>query len=476
MTSRPVAQAGREISTTDRLLSMAQVYEQKGQLEQAHKFYCQVLQQNPNHAVAREHATDLMAAISNAQSAKDPAAQQFTSTEASQSGLQVSSVAPAPTDPALLGRRERKILSDDEVAARVPTPRAVARADRTRPTQVSTVTHQEAKTAPVTPAQQIDEQPLPSPVITLDQPITVVESAPIKLPAAEPLFLEAPPQQIVTPVETALEQVVTSEPAPLPVITSNKATIVVHSEPTTTWVKTPVSKLCPNAPEQFRVHLAGLESADPEARKASLEEIANCGRSAVTCLPAVRACLSDPDPLVQGHAAWALWTITGQSAEAIRCLTSVLDCDEDEAIAFSCYLLGTMGPQAQSAAAKLSSLQDDDSTAIRVHAAEALLKISPNAQSVHVLKSTLASHKSHERCLAAVSLGSAVGRDRQAAISALIAALYDSDPAVRCSAALALGGFGPDAKAAISALEVAAAATDFETKDAASTALACIKK
>lgn len=489
MTSRPVAHAGREVSTTDRLLSMAEVYEQKGQYQQAHKLYCQVLQQNPNHAVAREHATDLMAAISNAQAAKDPAAQQIASKETSQSDLKVSSVPAAPTDPALVGRRERKILSDEEVAARVPTPRAIAKATQAAKSPVATVTHEEAKAGAVTKAEQVDEQPLPAPVITLEQPITVVEAAPIKLPPVEPLFLEAPPEQIVTSIEAAPKQFVTSsetapklilaspEPAPLPVITSNKATTVVRSAASTTWTKTPVAKLCPNAPASLRGHLANLEATDPEARKAALEELANCGRSAITCLPAIRACLSDADPLVQGHAAWALWMITGESNEAIRCLSSILECNQEEAVTFACYILGSMGPQAQSVSTKLAGLQDDDSTTVRVHASEAILKIcSGGAQAIQVLKATLASHKSDERCLAAVALGAATGRDRQSAISALIAALYDADSSVRCSAALALGGFGADAKQAISALEVAASATDVETKDAATTALACIRK
>jgi HEAT repeat protein len=197
----------------------------------------------------------------------------------------------------------------------------------------------------------------------------------------------------------------------------------------------------------------------------------------VTCLPAIRACLSDADALVQAHAAWAMWTITGESSEAIRCLSSMLECNQEEAIVFACYVLGSMGPQAQSATPKLTSLQDDDSTAIRIHASEAMLKIcGGGAQAIEVLKATLSSHKADERCLAAVALGSATGHDRPAATSALIAALYDADAGVRCSAALALGGFGADAKSAISALEVAASATDFETKDAAGTALACIRK
>ncbi|QDT52975.1 hypothetical protein Pan44_09890 [Caulifigura coniformis] len=497
VTSRPVAHAGPAISNTDRLLSMAQVYEQKGQLQQAHKLYCQVLQENPNHAVAREHATDLMAAISNVQSAKDPSAQPelAVSAESTPTGVNVSSIPQAPTDPALVGKQGRKILSDEEVAARIPKPRAYAKAAPARKPDVATVTHQETKTGAVTTAEQLDEMPPATTVMVIEQPITVVEApAPIELPAVEPLPVNtttAIPLTISEPVMVASEPaliavqtpqepaVLTVEAAPILTVVeaAAPATIVVESAPATTWVKSSLTRLCPNAPEQFQSHLATLNAADPEARKAAIEEIASHGRAAIPCLPAIRACLNDADPLVQAHAAWAMWTITGQSSESIRCLTAVLECSQEEAVVFACYVLGSMGPQAQAAAPTLARLQDDDSTAIRVHASEAMLKVSGDATlAVQVLKASLASHRPDERCLAAVALGSAKGAERQSAVSSLIAALYDADASVRCSAALALGGFGPEAQAATSALEVAASATDLETREAATTALACIRK
>ncbi len=470
VTHRPVTQAGSPISNTDRLLSMAQIYEQKGQLQQAHKLYCQVLQENPNHAVAREHATDLMAAISNTHSAKDPSeASQVAETRSSNAGRKVASIGQSPTDPALLGRHSRKILSDDEVAARVPKPRAIAQTAPARKSTVATVTHQQANVGKVIPAEQINVEPLQSPAMTIEEPLVIVEAPQaIELSAVEPLFVDLP-EQVVT----------SSEPAPdrLPVITSSRQTIVVESAPTRTRVKTPTSALCPNASEHLQGSLVSLDAVDPEARKAALEELVNSGRSLVTCLPAIRACLADADPIVQAHAAWAMWSITGQSSEAIQSLTGVLECNQEQAVVFACYVLGTMGPQAQSATATLSRLQDDDSNAIRVHASEAMLKISQDgAPAVRVLAASLSSHRADERSLAAVALGSASGGQRQAAISALITALYDQDAGVRCSAALTLGGYAADATSAISALEVAASATDVETRDAANTALACIRK
>ena len=513
VTQRPVASASSSVSNADRLLSMAQVYEQKGQLQQAHKLYCQVLQENPNHAVAREHATDLMAAISKSHSATDPGPQsQVAGSEPSKSGLTIAKVAPAPTDPALMGKKERKILSEDEVAARIPKPRALAKVASARPATVATVTHEEMKTGTVTPAEQVAEEPLAPLVMTVEQPITVVEiPGPIELPAVEPL-VTGPKEQIVTSVDVpAVEQ----PAATLPVITSSRpatsieaaptltavveaapavvmveaapvittvveaapAVIRIESAPATTWVKTPAGRLCPNAPEHLHGCLANLESSDPEARKAALEELVECGRGAVTCLPAIRGCLTDADLLVQGHAAWAIWSITGQSSEAIACLNSILACEQEEAVVFACYVLGTMGPQAQPAVPMLTRLQNDDSTGVRVHAAEAMLKVSNDGSlAIRVLTASLASHRADERSLAAVALGAAGPQCREAAISALITSLYDEDAEVRCSAALALGGFGKEAKASIAALEVAASATDAATRDAAMSAIACIRK
>jgi len=518
VTQRPVASAASSVSNADRLLSMAQVYEQKGQLQQAHKLYCQVLQENPNHAVAREHATDLMAAISQLQSTKDPGSHsQVASSERSKSGLTIAKVAPAPTDPALMGKKERKILSEDEVAARIPKPRALAKAMHARQATVATVTHEETKTGTVTPAEQVAEEPLAPLVMTVEQPITVVElPGPIELPAVEPLVTE-PKEQVVASVDVPSVEVPAVEvpAATLPVITSSRpatvveaapvltavveaapavvmveaapvlttvvesapAVITIESAPATTWVKTPAGRLCPNAPEHLHGCLANLESSDPEARKAALEELVECGRGAVTCLPAIRDCLKDADLLVQGHAAWAIWSITGQSSEAIACLNSILACEQEEAVVFACYVLGTMGPQAQPAVPMLTRLQNDDSTGVRVHAAEAMLKVSNDGSlAIRVLTASLASHRADERSLAAVALGAAGPQCREAAISALITSLYDEDAEVRCSAALALGGFGKEAKASIAALEVAASATDAATRDAAMSAIACIRK
>ncbi len=312
------------------------------------------------------------------------------------------------------------------------------------------------------PAEQIAEKPATIPVVVLEEPLTVVEAP---QPIAAPMATQIPAVESVT---TVVE---------LPVISSNRATTTIKSPGSGSWGKTPVARLCPDAPSHFSGMLQSLDAADPEARKLALEDLANCGRDAQCCVPAIKACLSDSDPVVQGHAAWALWTITGDSAEPLRCLRAVLRCDQEEAVVFACYVLGQMGADAKSATSELATLQNDDSTAIRVHASEAMLKISHDGGvAIRVLTATLSSHKADDRSLAAVALGAACGNHRKSAISSLITALYDSDATVRCSAALALGGFGSDAQPAISALEVAAAATDAETRDAATTALACIRK
>jgi hypothetical protein len=460
VTHRPISQSAA-ISQTDRLLGMAQVYEQKGQYEQAHKLYCQVLQQDPNHALAREHATDLLAAMANARGAKDAAAdEQLAQSGTANSKLNVASVAPAPTDPALLGKSGRKVLSDEEVAARIPKPRHA----REPQTQVATVTHEQAKSPRVTPAEQLTEQA--SPMLVLEAPLTVVEPQPVELPVITAVPLE-PTQEVVS------SPVIEAQPA----VVSAPAVISVQSAPATTWVKTSIARLCPSAPSEVHDRLAALDSTDRDIRKSAIEELATCGSAAETCIPAFRACLNDSDALVQAHAAWAIWTVSGESQTALRTLCQVLYEQDEEAVIFACYVLGDMGSAARSAVATLTHLQDDDSTGIRVHASEALLKIQPEtATSIRVLTASLSSHRADERSLAAVALGAAQGSQRSAALSALITALYDSDAGVRSSAALAIGGFAAEGKAAISALEVAAAATDNETREAALTALACIRK
>jgi HEAT repeat protein len=159
---------------------------------------------------------------------------------------------------------------------------------------------------------------------------------------------------------------------------------------------------------------------------------------------------------------------------ALRSITGEGDAD---AVAFACYALGQIGSPANSAIDCVAPLQNHDSTLVRIHAAEALLKISDgDSGSVIVLSNALLSASTEERCLAVVALGSAKGADRDAAITALIDSLGDADPSVQQAAALSLGGYGLHAARAEESLTLAAASEDAETRSAVETALACIRK
>jgi HEAT repeat protein len=110
-----------------------------------------------------------------------------------------------------------------------------------------------------------------------------------------------------------------------------------------------------------------------------------------------------------------------------------------------------MGPAARDAVAALKqSLQDKD---VHWQAVLALLSVGPLAEALPELIRTLNTDSDWTlRSAAAQTLGR-LGKEAQAAVPALIAALADKDSFVCSHAAEAIGSIGPAARAAIPALQ-----------------------
>ena len=187
--------------------------------------------------------------------------------------------------------------------------------------------------------------------------------------------------------------------------------------------------------------------------------------------------LQDSDPLVQAHAAWALWVIENDPWDSVTTLRPLLDHSNADVVELACYMLGDIGPQADSATDALKLLRDHADGTLRVHAAEALIRIQGvDDKSLGVLTNALKSRVSQERWIAAVALGRCRGDHSESAVTALTAALKDVDPEVRSAAALSLGGLGKEAEKASLELERVAHMDDPQVRDAARAALACLKR
>ena len=219
-----------------------------------------------------------------------------------------------------------------------------------------------------------------------------------------------------------------------------------------------------------------LESPHAEVRKEGLNHLAEMGQTARPAGTAVRKALQDTNPLVQAHAAWALWQIGNDPWDSIGTLTSLLDNSNADVVELACYMLGDIGAPADSAVDGLVLLRDHAEGTMKVQAAEALIRIRGlDEKSLLVLTTALKSKDGEERWIAAVALGRCRGDQSGESVGALTAALKDHDPEVRSAAALSLGGLGRDAAAAKPELQRIASSDNSQVREAALAALACLK-
>ena len=238
-----------------------------------------------------------------------------------------------------------------------------------------------------------------------------------------------------------------------------------------------LSLSCKDCEPWLYAQVMKLESSDVNIRKEGLTHLADMGSTARQAGPAVRTLLEDPDPLVRAHAAWALWVIENDPWDSVATLRPLLDYSHADVVELSCYMLGDIGVQAESATDALELLRDHADGTTRIHAAEALIRIhGVDDKSLTVLTTAAKSRDGEERWIAAVALGRCRGPKSERAVTTLAAALRDVDPEVRCAAALSLGGLGQDAVKAQPELERVARTDEAQVRDAAKAALACLKR
>lgn len=219
-----------------------------------------------------------------------------------------------------------------------------------------------------------------------------------------------------------------------------------------------------------------LSSANADDRKAGLVELAHDTTQGAEAVGEVqRIAAADSDFVVRAYAAATLWRLTNHAEAPVAALTGLLDSNDETVRQVAAYLLGTIGPSAANAVPALRQLCDHAGGATRVHAAEALARIDAGSDAaVDLLTAALTDRDEETRWLSAIALGGVGQEHRDQAISALTAALQDPSDDIRSVAALALGGFGPEAMSAVPHLERAAALESEEVRTAAQTALACI--
>jgi hypothetical protein len=180
------------------------------------------------------------------------------------------------------------------------------------------------------------------------------------------------------------------------------------------------------------------ESPQPEERRDAMNRLGRLGPDAASAIPEVMECLQDRNLLVRAHAARTACRI-GLSPEAsVRVLTELLRSPKSQVCALAAMILGDLGPAAQEALPELQARLASASDIVRLHAAEAILKIDrDDNEALSELVIALGSDDSDVRYFAVNALGSAA-IDNAEAVFTLERALIDDDANVAAAAGLNL--------------------------------------
>jgi hypothetical protein len=466
--SRPVPRVEQRAlgdqSHTARLMQLAQQYEKQGNREGAERMYQHVLKAQPNHAEARRRAAALASRNPAAEKAPDQAladapsrpARSTPDTRIARPGApQVAEPEPATNERQAPDTR-LLAAATPQAATATTTPRANAPAEWASDAE------------PAAPAAESTAGRTEGLSGSVGQTFAATTSA-----AAEWCSdgdAETAPQAVNPfaiadgaghgPFEPERGPQPAADPPPLP----------------PEWAQTSTPRLRPDVPSELEALLTQLQSRDASTRKAAVTELAILGGTAQPAAPALRALLDDSDPLVQAHAAWAVWEIERDGDVAVPVLAALLASQRDDVTQLAAYVLGSLGDDAGAATMALRLLRDGAADATRIHAAEALVRIHPSDEpSIGVLTAALRHDSSEVRWLSAIALGGVAPQQAPRVVTALSAALEDQDPEVCAAAALSLGGLGDAARPAVGVLRRIADHRDEELRSAALAALACIE-
>ncbi|MCA9073161.1 MAG: HEAT repeat domain-containing protein, partial [Planctomycetaceae bacterium] len=206
----------------------------------------------------------------------------------------------------------------------------------------------------------------------------------------------------------------------------------------------PTSSATASAKDGLDTILRSPENEDPRVRKVAIEKLAWV-ENPQPAVPHLRRALKDTDPIVRATAARALWEIDPNTSESVPVLIELLNSQNNNQRELAAYFLGPIGKAARPAIPSLRSALVDRDPSMRIHAAEALAQIDPTGtEAVDVLVKAMKHADSNVRSLAAMAFGNVDPSHAERVVPVLMAAVVDSDPAVRTSAELSLPTFNLD--------------------------------
>jgi hypothetical protein len=166
--------------------------------------------------------------------------------------------------------------------------------------------------------------------------------------------------------------------------------------------------------------------------------LARLGPSAGEAIPGLTNHLQDEDPFVRAHAARAAFRVGVSAQVVVPVLADLLQPEEPQLCCLASLILGEIGSNARAALPVLRGCMKSRDASIRLHAAEAMLKIdSTDWTALRELMAGTEDNAVDLRYFAINALGEAA-LDNEQALFALHRALTDEDMTVAIAAALNL--------------------------------------
>jgi HEAT repeat protein len=199
----------------------------------------------------------------------------------------------------------------------------------------------------------------------------------------------------------------------------------------------PVTGLLP-APPQFDDLIRNLDDPSPAIRLAAINGLETSNGPASDTVTALAGRFSDPDLLVRACAARAALRLGAPHQQILDVALELIIPDRLDVLRVVTSIFVEIGPDAADALPQLDACLNAFSIAVRLHAAEAMLRIDPNdLLALDELESALDHRQTEVRFFAVNAIGAAV-LDSDQAVCALQRALSDRHPKVATAAALQL--------------------------------------
>jgi len=500
---------------TARLVSVAQMYEKDGNGDMARRVYAQVIAQNPDNQLARSALQRLAPAkgeIVPELAPMSPSAELLAHLNSKRAKVQESSTEPVqqsrpkqqlPTNHLAEIPKSASEQRQPAIAQKPSQPKASPESTQLSKADLSDLVAppfpselaKESKSAQSEVAQTPQQSKSDIPLWSLDPELEIKESvsaAPAQVFQKSDTADDVPGQQLaavksdewdnifeddLTSVEDQKSETLAAKhTASETEVALPLADISEFNQSVAGWQPTNLTRLCPELKTELRPVVEKLSSENEGDRISALVALSDQGEEAKSAALAVRSLFEDDSELVRVYAASATRAIESDAWDSVKVLTNSLKSEQPEVVHLAAYMLGKIGPEAMDAADELCRLRDRELSVTSVYAAEALTRITPHdGRSFDQLTQALKSDEAYVRWFAAVTMGNATQFHSDRAVSALTAALKDEHPNVRTAAALSLGGFGEGARPALAELEQLAESESDEVREAARTAIACVK-